>query len=256
MNDPEMKDAVRKVWDLSSTTYDTLPGHRIGSQEKEAWKQELGRNLPPTPQRVLDIGCGTGAMGLLFAEMGHRVTGIDLSEEMMAKARRKAEAGNLSLELRTGDAEHLPFDDRSFDVIVTRHLLWTLPHPEIALNDWHRVLIPGGRLLIIDGVWNDKNFLTRVRMSISSGMTRIFEPEKTHPASYDTTLRSRLPHEGGVPMETMLAYLKHAGFSNLQSRDLMYIRELQKSQISWYRRLAQGRSYYLIASTKQESDSQ
>jgi ubiquinone/menaquinone biosynthesis C-methylase UbiE len=251
MNDHEIKDAVRKVWDSSSTTYDNIPGHRIGTlEERIAWKQELGRDLPSPSLKVLDIGCGTCAMGLLVAEMGHRVTGIDLSEEMIAKARKKAEESKLFIDLQTGDAEHLPFCDGSFDIIVIRHLLWTLPNPKIALKEWFRVLVPGGRVLIIDGVWNDNSPGSRVRIGISSCMSRIFEPEHTHPESYDRAIRSRLPHNGGVPEETLLAFLKNAGFSSIQFRDLMYIRELQKSQLAWYKKLAQGRSYYICASIK------
>ena len=71
----------------------------VTEEEKVAWKQELARNMPESPQRVLDIGCGTGVMGLLFAEMGHQVTGVDLSEAMIAKAREKADAQNLPIEL-------------------------------------------------------------------------------------------------------------------------------------------------------------
>jgi ubiquinone/menaquinone biosynthesis C-methylase UbiE len=253
MNDHGIKDAVRKVWDLSSTTYDNIPGHRIGTaEEKNAWIQELGRDLPSAPLDVLDVGCGTCAMGLLFAEMGHRVTGIDLSGEMLAKAQRKADESGLFIDLRTGDAEHLPFEDGSFDVIVTRHLLWTLPNPEIALKEWFRVLTPGGMSLVIDGVWNDNCLGTRVRMRISSGMARIFEPEHTHPASYSEGVRTRLPLGGGVSEETIQAYLQQAGFLDMQFRDLMYIRELQKLQLPWYRKLAQGKSYYIVASKKPE----
>jgi ubiquinone/menaquinone biosynthesis C-methylase UbiE len=255
MNDQEIKDAVRKVWDLSSTTYDNIPGHRIGTpEEKNAWIQELGRDLPSVALAVLDVGCGTCAIGLLFAEMGHRVTGVDLSEDMIARARRKVEESKLVIDLRTGDAEHLPFEDGSFDVIVTRHLLWTLPNPEIALKEWFRVLTPRGMLVVIDGVWHDNSLGTRVRMRISSGMARIFEPESTHPASYSEGVRTRLPLGGGVSEETMQAFLQQAGFLDMQFRDLMYIRELQKLQLPWYRRFAQGKSYYLVTSTKPDAD--
>ena len=73
MIDHEIKDAVRKSWDHSSGKYDNCPGHGIGTgEEKAAWKQELNRNLPVSLLKVLDVGCGTGAMGLLFAEMGHQ----------------------------------------------------------------------------------------------------------------------------------------------------------------------------------------
>lgn len=249
MDDHEVRETVRTVWDRSSTTYDDNPGHGIGTgEEKEAWKRELSRDLPSSPLRVLDVGCGTGAMGLLFAEMGHRVTGIDLSEGMMEKAREKAEERNLFLDLRTGDAEHLLFSDDSFDLIVTRHLIWTLPHPEIALRDWHRVLVPGGRLLVIDGIWDDHRLRTRAKMGISSGMTRVFEQENTHRRSYDRALRSRLPYGGGVPLESMQALLGRTGFLPLHVRDLLYIRDLHRSQLPWYKRLAQGKTYYIVTS--------
>ncbi len=253
MDDHEVRETVRTVWDRSSTTYDDNPGHGIGTgEEKEAWKRELSWDLSSTPLRVLDIGCGTGAMGILFAEMGHQVTGIDLSEKMMEKAREKAEERSLPLELRAGDAEHLPFRDSSFDLVVMRHLLWTLPHPECALKDWHRVLTPGGRLLVIDGIWDDKSLATRVKMGFSSGMTRVFEQENTHRRSYDRTLRSRLPYEGGVPLESMLALLERAGFSPKHLGDLRYIRDLQKARLPWYKRLAQGKTYYIIVSMKKD----
>lgn len=59
MNDHEIKDAIRKVWDHASKTYDSNPHYPIGTQqEKDAWKQELSRNLPPTPQKVLESGAG------------------------------------------------------------------------------------------------------------------------------------------------------------------------------------------------------
>jgi ubiquinone/menaquinone biosynthesis C-methylase UbiE len=251
MNNTEIKDAVRKSWDCSSETYDKSPGHMIGTQEeKDAWKRELSQNLPQSPQAILDVGCGTGAMGLLFAEMGHYVTGVDLSEAMMAKARQKAAAQKLSMDLRTGDAEHLSFDEGTFDVVVNRHLLWTLPHPEVALKEWHRVLKTGGMVLIIDGVWKDKSFSIRTKRMVSDGLAKIFD--RTNHSHYDKKLRSQLPYDGGVPHETMVSYLERAGFTDLCFRDLMYIRDMQKPQQPWYRRFAPGKTYYILAAKKQD----
>ncbi len=249
MIDREFKDAVRKSWNESSGMYDHCPGHGIGKgDEKDAWMQELSRNLPGPLLRVLDVGCGTGAMSLLFAGMGHQVTGLDLSEGMMAKARGKADAENLLLELRTGDAEHLPFDDESFDVVVNRHLLWTLPHPEIALKEWHRVLKNGGVVLIIEGIWTDRRFLSRAKRHLSNGLARIFG--QTHGGHYDEKVRSQLPCDGGMPEETLVSYLDHAGFTGICVRDLMHIRELQKRELPWYQRFAPAMTYYLVAATK------
>jgi ubiquinone/menaquinone biosynthesis C-methylase UbiE len=227
MIDDEIKAAVRKSRDQSSGRYDSCPGHGIGNrEEKDAWKQELNRNLPGSPLRVLDVGCGTGAMGLLFAEMGHQVTGVDLSEEMLTKAREKAHEQKLPIEFRSGDAEHLPFNEGSFDVIVNRHLLWTLPHPEIALREWHRVLKKGGVVLIIEGVWKDRSFPLRAKRMVSDGLAKIFG--HTHGGHYNKKLRSQLPYDGGVPHETLVFDLEKAGFTGICLRDLMYIRELQK----------------------------
>lgn len=249
MNNTEIKDAVRKSWDCSSDTYDKSPGHMIGTQEeKDAWKRELSQNLLQSPQTILDVGCGTGAMGLLFAEMGHYVTGVDLSEAMMAKARQKADAQKLSIDLRTGDAEHLSFNEGTFDVVVNRHLLWTLPHPEVALKEWHRVLKTGGMVLIIDGVWKDKSFSIRTKRMVSDGLAKIFD--RTNHSHYDKKLRSQLPYDGGVPHETMVSYLERAGFTDLCFRDLMYIRDMQKPQQPWYRRFAPGKTYYILAAKK------
>jgi ubiquinone/menaquinone biosynthesis C-methylase UbiE len=249
MIDHEIKDAVRKSWDHSSVMYDSCPGHGIGTEEeKVAWKQELARNIPESPQRVLDIGCGTAVMGLLFAEMGHQVTGVDLSEAMIAKAREKADAQNLPIELRTGDAEHLPFSNGSFDVVVNRHLVWTLPHPEIALEEWNRVLKKGGVVLIIEGIWKDNSVSTRVKRILSDGLAKIFG--HTHGGHYDEKLRSQLPYDGGVPKETMVSDLEHAGFTGICYRDLMYIQKMQKPQQPWYRRFAPGKTYYILAATK------
>ncbi|MDD1729622.1 MAG: methyltransferase domain-containing protein [Methanospirillum sp.] len=251
MNDSETKDTIRKIWDYSSISYDSNAGHGIFSEEeKNAWTRELRLNLPPGPLKILDVGCGTGAMALLFAGMGHQVTGIDLSREMLTKAGKKADEKSLTLELGTGDAEYLPFPDGSFDVVVNRHLLWTLPHPETALKDWHRVLKPGGRVFIIDGVWDDNSLLSWMKIRMSSGVARIFEPHNTHQRSYDPTIRASLPYAGGVPEEITLNLLKDTGFVHLDTRNLMYIRELQKTDLPWYKRLAQGKSYYIIISVK------
>jgi ubiquinone/menaquinone biosynthesis C-methylase UbiE len=76
---------------------------------------------------ALDIGCRTGFLSLELAFRGHRVTGIDFAPAMQ-----------------------LPFSAASFDIAISRHLLWTLPHPEQAIDEWIRVLRPGGRLIVVD----------------------------------------------------------------------------------------------------------
>jgi len=101
----------------------------------------------------LDVGTGTGVLALVLAELGHNITGIDIADEMVEKAKEKFKNNNLSGNFIVGDAENLPFEDNSFDVVINRHVVWSLPQPERAMAEWKRVLRSGGKLIIIDGNW-------------------------------------------------------------------------------------------------------
>lgn len=161
-----IKETINKRWSVRARTYDNSPGHGIHSeQEKQAWIKILSNALDQKQGlRILDVGTGTGALALLLAEMNHEVTGIDLSNEMLNKAREKAKTNNLKIEFRAGDAETPPFEQESFDAIVNRHLLWTLPNPDSAVRAWKDLLKPGGKLAIIDGNWgqNERTGLQKI----------------------------------------------------------------------------------------------
>jgi ubiquinone/menaquinone biosynthesis C-methylase UbiE len=110
--------------------------------------------MPRPPADVLDLGCGTGSLSLLLAEQGHRPVGVDLSPLMVEQARRKLTAAGFDITVMTGDASDPPAEaGHSFDVILVRHLLWTLPDPEGALRRWIGLLRPGGRLVLVEGRW-------------------------------------------------------------------------------------------------------
>jgi len=149
-----MKEEIKKKWNESAPTFDQRPGHGIHSEhEKLAWKSILKNLVGEKPRRVLDVGTGTGFIALLIGEMGHHVTGIDIAEDMLEQAKVKATKGNMDIEFQLGDADELPFDNNVFDVVINRHVLWTMPKPKKAVAEWARVLKPGGKLVIIDGDW-------------------------------------------------------------------------------------------------------
>lgn len=161
-----LKEEIKKRWGDRARTYDNSPGHGIHSdQEKKAWLQILSKALNQKQGlKVLDVGTGTGALALLLAEMGHVAFGIDMSERMLKKAREKARTGKLRVEFKVGDAEAPPFDPESFDAIVSRHVLWTLPNPERAVTAWKNLLKPGGVIVVIDGNFsrNDRTVMQKV----------------------------------------------------------------------------------------------
>lgn len=113
---------------------------------------ELGRLEPG--ERVLDLGSGAGTDSLVAAQMvgpSGRVTGIDMTPQMLAKARAAAaELGVSNVEFIESEAEELPFADASFDVVVSNGVIDLIPDKDAVFSELHRVLVPGGRLQIAD----------------------------------------------------------------------------------------------------------
>jgi ubiquinone/menaquinone biosynthesis C-methylase UbiE len=150
-NDP-VKQQVAAHWNRRAAYFDEDFGHSIRTPaERAAWDRIFDVILPAAGAlEALDIGCGTGFLSLELAARGHRVTGVDFAPSMIAQARKKAAERQAVISYEEADAEQLPFAAASFDIVVSRHLLWTLPHPERAMDEWIRVLRPGGRLIVVD----------------------------------------------------------------------------------------------------------
>jgi SAM-dependent methyltransferase len=112
----------------------------------------MGRLSPG--ERVLDLGSGAGTDSLVAAQMvgeQGRVTGIDMTPEMLAKARAAATAmGVGNVEFLEGEAERLPFPDASFDVVVSNGVIDLIPDKDAVFAELFRVLTPGGRIQIAD----------------------------------------------------------------------------------------------------------
>lgn len=146
---------------------DTMRDHRWGRKNalaydayrrlsrRKAWLGLLAgqlRGLVPGA-RILEVGSGTGFITAILAELGFAVDGVDLSPEMLVIAVRNLAAAGLDRRVRLfrGDAEALEFGDGSFDAVVGRWVLWTLPRPARAIAEMARVLKPGGLVVLVDG---------------------------------------------------------------------------------------------------------
>ncbi len=150
----EVKQQVAAHWDRRALHFDEDFGHSIRTPaERVAWNRIFDLILPARGGLdTLDAGCGTGFLTFELAARGHQVIGVDFAPAMIAEARRKSAAlGVSSVRFKQADAEQLPFTPARFDLVISRHLLWTLPHPEAAFDEWIRVLRPGGRLVVVDG---------------------------------------------------------------------------------------------------------
>ena len=195
-----VKQQVAAHWNRRAPSFDDDFGHSIRTPaERAAWDRILDLVLPKgNALDALDVGCGTGFLTFELAARGHRVTGVDFAPAMLAEARRKAAARGLAVTLQEADAEQLPFAPARFDLVVSRHLLWTLPHPEAAIGEWIRVLRPNGRLVVVDG-----QFDAGALAAPPAGSARAS-------AEY-AAIGDQLPFLGGRPREEIEALLKARG---------------------------------------------
>ena len=157
-----VKQHVAAHWNRRAPSFDADFGHSIRTAaERAAWDRILDLVLAGrAPLDVLDAGCGTGFLSFELASRGHRVTGVDFAPAMIAEARRKAAERGVAITFQEGDAEQLSVGPASLDLVISRHVLWTLPHPEAAIDEWIRILRTGGRLVVVDGQFDAGNPVT------------------------------------------------------------------------------------------------
>jgi ubiquinone/menaquinone biosynthesis C-methylase UbiE len=153
----ERQRRVAEYWGRQAGEYDEQFDHEVGSAaEAAAWERVLdavtGRGQGER-LAVLDVGTGTGFLALLLAARGHVVTGIDLAQEMLERARGKAAAQGLAAAFEVGDAERPAFADEGFDLVISRHVFWALEDKPGVLARWGRLLRAGGCVAIVDGDW-------------------------------------------------------------------------------------------------------
>jgi SAM-dependent methyltransferase len=96
--------------------------------------------------RVLDVGCGTGVVAVTAARLGARTTGVDLTPQLLERARENSTLAAVDVEWREADAEELPFADGEFDIVVSQFAHIFAPRPEVAVREMLRVLKPGGTI--------------------------------------------------------------------------------------------------------------
>ena len=138
-------DAVRTMFDRIAPVYDLM--NRVMTAGLDGrWRRLTARAVVRSGDRVLDACCGTGDLALADERAGGRVVGLDFSERMLERARRKAP----SLEWVRGDLLDLPFADESFDAATVGFGVRNVADLERSLGELRRVLRPGGRLGILE----------------------------------------------------------------------------------------------------------
>jgi SAM-dependent methyltransferase len=243
MSDPHER--LREFWDQDAATYDRAPGHGLTDPtEAAAWRAALLRHLPPPPARILDVGAGTGAMSVLAAELGYRVTALDLSPEMLERARGKADHLDLDIDTVVGAAVDPP--EGPFDAVMERHLLWTTPDPVQALTAW-KTVVPEGRLVLFESLIARGGAGERMRSLAAAGLKRAMRTPPEHHGEYDPALLSSLPLARAATLRPMLESVEEAGWRRIRLERLRDVEWARRSASPLLGRLQEVPRFAIVA---------
>ena len=146
-----IKERIEHYWSHRAEAFQELRLKEFEDEKHLRWLAEFRKYLPEgRPLRILDLGTGTGFFSMILSAEGHKLTGIDLTPEMIRGAMVTAGILDLPAEFLVMDAEQPDFPPESFDALVTRNLTWTLPHLDEAYRSWYDLLKPGGVLVNFD----------------------------------------------------------------------------------------------------------
>ncbi len=158
LDDEGLQLTIERRKDHLRNYFDELAG-RFGRNyvPGRSWKaltEALLRLLPPLV--IADLGAGEGTLALMLARNAERVIAVDSSRKMVEYGKDVVERNGITnLEYRLGDMEELPLNDREVDLVLVHQALHHVIHPERALQEAHRILRPGGRIVLLDLVKHD-----------------------------------------------------------------------------------------------------
>ena len=152
--DMAKKEGIRKLFDNIAPDYDKL-NHILSLNIDKGWRKKAVREIADIdkPIKVLDVACGTADFTIEIARKaasGSEVTGVDISEGMLAVGKEKIRKAGVSAELYIADCEALPYEDRSFDRISVGFGVRNFEHLDLGLKEMYRVLKPEGKLVILE----------------------------------------------------------------------------------------------------------
>lgn len=246
-----IRDEIREFWSERAATFDLSVGHEVFSEaERRGWHRLIRKHLGEGQKRpLLDLACGTAVISHLMNDMGFQVTGLDWSDAMLAQARAKAAKRGTDIRFIVRDAENTGEPTDSYEAITNRHLVWTLVDVPAAFAEWHRVLKPGGRLLIVDGNMGRPSWVSRLHGAVNKALGRL-PPTRGHNmdpalAERHRRIREQVYFNNGMPAEAVVALLEQAGFVDIVvDRNLWDIHLAQAGKMPFWRaaeRLASDR---------------
>jgi ubiquinone/menaquinone biosynthesis C-methylase UbiE len=247
------KEIIAEYWDKRSESYaGSTDGHK--DEELEVWKRCLETfTADLSLHKALDVGTGPGFLSVVLNDMGMDVTGLDMSRCMLNQAKKASCNQRANLTFCQGDAEALPFQSSSFDLVVSRHLLWTLPNPEMALTEWVRILQPGGRILAFDGNHFDPAASKRLVRWIGVHLSRFSHDRNPVPfRKFYKPIEEYLPLYAASGPDQYLAIFEAAGLSGVTMDRLNDVNRFYKENKNTISRLANADMVFLVKGEKSD----
>lgn len=152
---------IARIYDL----VETMSEGRFKPWREKLWSHACGN--------ILEVGVGTGK-NFPYHPRGAKVTGIDLADQMLARARERAQKLGATIDLREGDAQALDFPDDSFDTVAATFVFCSVPDPMRGLRELNRVVKPSGKILLLDHVRVDKPIIGQVMDLLDPIISRLW----------------------------------------------------------------------------------
>ncbi|MDF0675535.1 MAG: class I SAM-dependent methyltransferase [Nitrospira sp.] len=179
-----VKARLKSIW--TAGDYDRF------SRYMEGGAREFYDRLNIAPGcRLLDVACGSGQLALMAAKDGIEVTGVDIASNLVERAQARAQAEGLKARFEEADAEALPFDDASFDVVTSLIGAMFAPRPDLVAKELLRVCVPGGTIAMAN--WTPQGFIGQMFKAVSKFIAPSGMPSPVLWGD-EATVRERLGH--------------------------------------------------------------
>lgn len=158
-----LQEKIKNGWNISAEGYskrivqdDFIPPGR------DIWTDLVLSKAPKQgTMDILDVGTGPGVFTTILTLAGHHLTGIDISPNMLEQAVQNSARFKVSPEYLLMDSQNVTFEENSFDMVISRNVVWIMEFPRQAYQNWLRILRPGGRLVVFDTGHGSEDFLTQ-----------------------------------------------------------------------------------------------
>ena len=159
----DMDEKIKHAWEISAEGYSkrVVVGD-FKSPGKDIWTKLILEKAPRDGElKILDVGTGPGVFASILAAAGHDTTGIDISPKMLEEARANAASIGVSPTFIEMDSQHIDFPDNTFDMIISRNVMWIIQKPEEVYATWLRILKPGGVVIVFDYAHGKEGFASQ-----------------------------------------------------------------------------------------------